>query len=41
MGQKATLPFCIWADPSTSGNVAETNAREVSKMSSLPLSPAP
>lgn len=31
MGQKVTLPFCVWADSSTSGNVAETDASELSK----------
>ncbi|WP_414506490.1 hypothetical protein [Streptomyces sp. NEAU-L66] len=31
MGQKVTLPFCVWADSSTSGNVAETDASNLSK----------
>ncbi|MEJ8648605.1 hypothetical protein WKI65_11040 [Streptomyces sp. MS1.AVA.3] len=31
MGQKVTLPFCVWADSSTSGNVAETDASDVAK----------
>lgn len=31
MGQKVTLTFCVWADSSTSGNVAETDASELSK----------
>jgi len=31
MGQKVTLPFCVWADSSTSGSVAETDASELSK----------
>ncbi|WP_407551553.1 hypothetical protein QOM21_18690 [Streptomyces sp. Pv4-95] len=31
MGQKITLAFCVWADSSTSGNVAETDAAELSK----------
>ncbi|MFG2890419.1 hypothetical protein [Streptomyces sp. NPDC048248] len=31
MGQKITLGFCVWADSSTSGNVAETDAAELSK----------
>ncbi|MGW3009408.1 hypothetical protein ACWC9R_11285 [Streptomyces sp. NPDC001219] len=31
MGQKVTLPFCVWADSSTSGNVAETDAAHLSK----------
>ncbi|MGW7572564.1 hypothetical protein [Streptomyces sp. NPDC054765] len=31
MGQKVTVPFCIWADSSTSGNVAETDASDVAK----------
>jgi len=31
MGQKVTLPFCVWADSSTSGNVAETDASELAK----------
>ncbi|MGY4989807.1 hypothetical protein [Streptomyces nigrescens] len=31
MGQKVTLPFCIWADSSASANVAETDASELSK----------
>lgn len=31
MGQKVTLPFCIWADSTTSGNVVETDASELSK----------
>lgn len=31
MGQKVTLSFCVWADSSTSGNVAETDASELSK----------
>ncbi|GGW00149.1 hypothetical protein [Streptomyces nigrescens] len=31
MGQKVTLPFCIWADSSASANVAETDASALSK----------
>ncbi|WP_411134953.1 hypothetical protein [Streptomyces sp. C10] len=31
MGQKVTLPFCIWADSSASANVAETDASDLSK----------
>ncbi|MET7796107.1 hypothetical protein [Streptomyces decoyicus] len=31
MGQKVTLPFCVWADSSTSGNVAETDVSDVAK----------
>ncbi|PJJ02457.1 hypothetical protein BX264_2802 [Streptomyces sp. 2333.5] len=31
MGQKVTLTFCVWADSSTSGNVAETDARNLAK----------
>ncbi|MGW7486022.1 hypothetical protein [Streptomyces sp. NPDC054786] len=31
MGQKVTLPFCVWADSSTSGNVAETDAAQLAK----------
>ncbi|WJY38723.1 hypothetical protein QT196_16315 [Streptomyces sp. P9-2B-2] len=31
MGQKVTLPFCVWADSSTSGSVAQTDASELSK----------
>ncbi|MYX08986.1 hypothetical protein GTW98_19625 [Streptomyces sp. SID8375] len=31
MGQKVTLTFCVWADSSTSGNVAETDASELAK----------
>lgn len=31
MGQKITVPFCVWADSSTSGNVAETDASKLSK----------
>lgn len=31
MGQKVTLPFCVWADSSTSGNVVETDASALSK----------
>lgn len=31
MGQKVTLPFCVWADSSTSGNVAETDAAHLAK----------
>ncbi|WP_405838977.1 hypothetical protein OG528_15040 [Streptomyces platensis] len=31
MEQKVTLPFCVWADSSTSGNVVETDAKELSK----------
>lgn len=31
MGQKVTLPFCVWADSSTSGNVAETDASDLAK----------
>ncbi|MCF3145145.1 hypothetical protein [Streptomyces platensis] len=30
-GQKVTLPFCVWADSSTSGNVAETDTSELAK----------
>ncbi|MGD3108803.1 hypothetical protein [Streptomyces sp. YGL11-2] len=31
MGQKITLPYCVWADSSTSGNVAETDASDLAK----------
>ncbi|UKY55605.1 hypothetical protein [Streptomyces inhibens] len=31
MGQKVTLAFCIWADSSTSGNVAQTDAADLAK----------
>jgi len=31
MGQKVTLPFCVWADSNTSGSVAETDARDLAK----------
>ncbi|GAA2615637.1 hypothetical protein Stube_40260 [Streptomyces tubercidicus] len=31
MGQKVTMPFCVWADSSTSGNVVETDASALSK----------
>lgn len=31
MGQKVTLEFCVWADSSTSGNVAETDADDLAK----------
>jgi len=31
MGQKVTVPFCVWADSSTSGNVIETDASALSK----------
>lgn len=31
VGQKVTLAFCVWADSSTSGEVAETDARELAK----------
>ncbi|WP_159393791.1 hypothetical protein [Streptomyces sp. NRRL F-5755] len=30
MGQKLTVPFCTWADASTSGNVLETDAERLS-----------
>lgn len=31
VGQKVTLSFCVWANSSTSGEVAETDARELAK----------